>query len=132
MHPKSASPLPARPPAIVLVEDEPDILIILHRIVRDLDGGHDIITVRTGVEALAQVALRAVPLLITDYSMSGMNGIQLADAVKQESPDTTVVLITGYMTPEIIQRATAAHANYVLPKPFPFDQLMTIIRRTLE
>lgn len=37
-----------RNPAIVLVEDEPDILIILHRLMRDLTGGYDIVTVNGG------------------------------------------------------------------------------------
>lgn len=42
---------PIRNPAIVLVEDEPDILIILHRLMRDLTGGYDIVTVTGGAEA---------------------------------------------------------------------------------
>ena len=41
-----------RNPAIVLVEDEPDILIILHRLMRDLTGGYDIVTVNGGAEHL--------------------------------------------------------------------------------
>jgi CheY-like chemotaxis protein len=58
-----------RNPAVVLVEDEPDILIILHRLMRDLTRGYDIVTVSSGAEALAQIALRPVPLVITDYNM---------------------------------------------------------------
>lgn len=75
-----------RNPAIILVEDEPDILIILHRLMRDLTGGYDIITVNSGADALAQIALRRVPLVITDYNMPGMNGLQLAAAIKETSP----------------------------------------------
>ena len=65
----------SRNPAIVLVEDEPDILSILHRLMRDLTGGYDIVTVSSGIDALAQIALRTVPLVITDYNMPGMNGL---------------------------------------------------------
>jgi len=68
---------PARNPAIILVEDEPDILIILHRLMRDLTGGYDIVTVNGGAEALAQIALRPVPLVITDYNMPGMNAAEI-------------------------------------------------------
>jgi two-component system response regulator (stage 0 sporulation protein F) len=52
-----------RNPAVVLVEEEPDILIILHRLMRDLTRGYDIVTVSSGAEALAQIALRPVPWL---------------------------------------------------------------------
>ncbi|MFN8566089.1 MAG: response regulator [Kouleothrix sp.] len=98
---------PARNPAIILVEDEPDILIILHRLMRDLTGGYDIVTVNGGAQALAQIALRPVPLVITDYNMPGMNGLQLTDAIKETRP-THVVLITAYATPELEKRARAS------------------------
>src|SRR5262245_22633860 len=82
-----------RNPAIVLVEDEPDILIILHRLMRDLTGGYDIVTVNGGAEALAQIALRPVPLVITDYNMPGMNGPQLTTAINDTTPEARVVLL---------------------------------------
>ncbi|MCS6889567.1 response regulator [Chloroflexus sp.] len=121
-----------RNPAIILVEDEPDILIILHRLMRDLTGGYDIITVNSGADALAQIALRRVPLVITDYNMPGMNGLQLAAAIKETSPDTSVVMITAYATPELEKRAREQRIDYYLPKPFPLDRLEQIVRDVLR
>ena len=121
----------ARNPAIVLVEDEPDILIILHRLMRDLTGGYDIVTVNGGAEALAQIALRPVPLVITDYNMPGMNGLELVQKVKAASPTTTIVLISAFATPELQRRGHAAGANYLMPKPFVFEQLEAIVREAL-
>src|SRR5262245_5292805 len=121
-----------RNPAIVLVEDEPDILIILHRLMRDLTGGYDIVTVNGGAEALAQIALRPVPLVITDYNMPGMNGLQLTAAIKETAPDTRVVLITAYATPELEKRAREHRVDYYLPKPFPLDRLEQIVRDVLR
>ncbi len=126
------SELSGRNPAIVLVEDEPDILIILHRLMRDLTGGYDIITVNSGADALAQIALRRVPLVITDYNMPGMNGLQLAAAVKETSPDTKVVMITAYATPELEKRAREQRIDYYLAKPFPLDRLEQIVRDALS
>src|SRR5205823_14939552 len=96
---------PPRNPAIILVEDEPDILIILHRLMRDLTGRYDIVTVNGGTEALAQIALRPVQLVITDYNMPGMNGLQLTAAIKETAPDTRVVLSKASSTPELENRA---------------------------
>ncbi len=122
----------SRNPAIVLVEDEPDILSILHRLMRDLTGGYDIVTVSSGIDALAQIALRTVPLVITDYNMPGMNGLQLTAAIKETSPDTRVVLITAYATPELEKRAREQRVDHWLPKPFPLDRLEQIVRDTLR
>jgi len=121
-----------RNPAIILVEDEPDILIILHRLMRDLTGGYDIITVNSGADALAQIALRKVPLVITDYNMPGMNGLQLAAAIKETAPDTCVVMITAYATPELERRAREQRIDYYLSKPFPLDRLEQIVRDVLR
>ena len=121
-----------RNPAIVLVEDEPDILIILHRLMRDLTGGYDIVTVNNGTEALAQIALRPVPLVITDYNMPGMNGLQLTIAIKDMTADTKVVMITAFATPDLERRAREGKVDYYLPKPFPLERLEQIVRDVLS
>jgi len=120
-----------RIPAIILVEDEPDILIILHRILRDLTGGYDIIPVHDGAHALAQLALRPVPLLITDYNMPEMTGVDLTRAVKAVAPETVVVLITAYGTAALERKGRAAGVDHYLTKPFALDHLEQIVRATL-
>ena len=101
-------------------------------LMRDLTGGYDIVTVNGGAEALAQIALRPVPLVITDYNMPGMNGLQLTAAIKETSPDTRVVLITAYATPELEKRAREQRVDHYLPKPFPLDRLEQIVRDVLR
>src|SRR3954468_14716894 len=56
-------------PAILIVEDDPDILTILHRLIRALADNYDIITADNGAAALEQLTLRTVRLVITDYNM---------------------------------------------------------------
>jgi two-component system, response regulator, stage 0 sporulation protein F len=125
-----ATPIPL-PPAMVLVDDEPDVRIILRRLLASVADGYELVTVGTGAEALAALAVRSVPLLITDYNMPGMSGLELAQAVKAIAPTTTVVMISAYVTPEMTRRAEAAGADYFVPKPFPFEQLEAIVRRAL-
>jgi two-component system response regulator (stage 0 sporulation protein F) len=125
-----SSPTPL-PPAIVLVDDEPDVRIILHRVLITVADGYDLIAVGTGAAALEALERRFAPLLITDYNMPGMNGLELAQAVKAASPTTTVVLITAYGTRDLAGRSRAAGVDYYLPKPFRFDELEAIVRRAL-
>jgi two-component system response regulator (stage 0 sporulation protein F) len=119
------------PPAIVVVDDESDALIILRRLFRDLVQDHAIVAVTTGQAALANFALCAVPLLITDYNMLGMNGLELIKAVKNISPQTRTVLITAYDSPELQHRILIDPVDDYLVKPFPLDRLEQIVRETL-
>ena len=64
-------------PAIVLVDDEPHIRLILQRVLLTIADGYDLIAVGTGAAALEALDRRLVPLLITDYNMPGMNGLEL-------------------------------------------------------
>ena len=118
-------------PAIVVVDDESDVRIILRRLLRDLVRDHAIVAVDTGQAALTNFALCAVPLLITDYSMLGMNGLQLIEAVKNISPQTRTVLMTAYDSPELRLRVLVDSVDDYLVKPFLLDRLEQIVRETL-
>lgn len=125
------SAAPSLPPAIVLVDDEPDVRIILRRLLASVADGYTIASVGTGADALAVIAARPVPLLITDYNMPGMSGVELAQRVKVTSPATMVVLITAYISAELEQRGKAAGADSIVAKPFSLDQVEAIVRRAL-
>ena len=122
---------PALPPAIVLVDDEPDVRRILGRLLASVADGYELISVGTGADALAAVTARPILLLMTDYNMPGMNGVELTQRVKVTSPTTTVVLITAYATAELERRGREAGADYFVPKPFSFDQVKAIVRKVL-
>jgi DNA-binding NarL/FixJ family response regulator len=100
-------------------------------VLRGLSGDYDIITTSNSAEVLAQMELRPVPLVITDYHMAGMNGLQLTAAIKERAPETCVVLITAFASPELQKRARAQQVDYYLPKPFALETLEQIVRATL-
>jgi CheY-like chemotaxis protein len=109
-------------PAIIVVEDAPDILVVLRRVLHDLQLEYDIITVNNGQSALAQAALHPCALLITDYMLSGINGLELAREFieRWHSP---VIMITAYATPALREAAKAAGIERFLSKPFMVDDL---------
>lgn len=72
-----------------------------------------------------------VRLLITDYNMRGMDGLQLIQSVKKVSPQTGTVLITAYDTPELWRRVGEVGVDDYLSKPFPLDGLMQIVSETV-
>jgi CheY-like chemotaxis protein len=118
-------------PAILLVDDEAFVLAILKRILAELAPGYELLSVADGAAALALIAQRPVALVVTDLRMPDMDGVALTVAIKAVAPLCPVVLMTGYPSPEIRQRAQVAGVDFFLPKPFPFEQLVSIVRAAL-
>ncbi len=122
---------PSELPAIIVIEDDLGIQMILRRIVNAVARGYDIVTVASGVAAFEQLMQRPVPLVFTDYNLPGMNGLQIAQRIRQESPDTKIVLVTAYATPELERQARAIPIDFFLSKPFKIDRIEEIIKETL-
>jgi two-component system, response regulator, stage 0 sporulation protein F len=120
-----------QPPAILIVDDAPEMLVLLNHLMRHLAPTYDIITVSDAQRALRHLAQRTVPLVITDYMMPGMNGLQLTAAVKAASPTTHVILATGYSSAELEQRALEQQVDTFLPKADLFELLEDVVRRVL-
>ncbi len=82
---------------ILLVDDEELVRVGTADMLSDI--GYDVIEATSGAEALRLVRDGAAPdLLISDYLMPGMNGVELIQAVRSLSPGSRVMLITGYST----------------------------------
>jgi CheY-like chemotaxis protein len=84
-----------RPLSVLVVDD--DILVLDNTAAMLDDLGHAVVEARSGEEAVQ--LLRRTPkidIVVTDYAMPGMNGLQLAEAITAERPGTPVVLSTGY------------------------------------
>jgi len=119
-------------PAILIVDDDSDILALLNLFMHRLAPAYDIITVNDAQSALRHLAQRTVPLVITDYMLPGMNGLQLTAAVKAISPMTHVILATTYDSSALEQRAREQHVDTFLLKADLFDRLEGVVRNVLQ
>ncbi|WP_452006679.1 ATP-binding protein [Azospirillum largimobile] len=99
--PVQATELPPAPavdvsPAVVLVVDD-DALIAMSTVDMLADLGHTVLEASSGTEALELLRSgQAVDLMLTDYAMPGMTGVELARAARAMAPDLPVLLATGY------------------------------------
>ncbi len=118
-------------PAIVVVEDEPNILVILRRLLRDLETDFDIVAMKSGEDAVSYAFNNPCRLLITDYQLGGMNGLQLATMFKQDFA-SHVIMISGYLTPELRNAAYDAGVDFSFSKPLKVDELEQAIRIVLS
>ena len=122
---------PVANPAILLVDDDPEILHLLRLIIKSLAAGYTIRTCTHGDMALEQAMQQPTPLIITDYNLPGMNGLQLTAALKARAPATRVVLISANLSPDLERRARDRDVDYLVPKPFHVDRLIQIVQAAL-
>lgn len=119
-------------PWVVAVDDEADILNLLVLILSKTVGADHVHACGTAAAALAFVQQEAVHLVITDYNMAGMNGLELTQHIKAQSPATRVVVVSGYFSPELQARVLAAGADYFIAKPFAFEQIIELVDTMLQ
>lgn len=112
---------------ILLVDDEDHLQEVLGLLL-ELDG-HQVTTAFSGEQALERAKEKKFDLVITDYKMPGMNGMDVVRSIKKENPDTSVVMITGYPTEDTEKEAQKLGVDEYVAKPFHMDKMREVIRR---
>jgi CheY-like chemotaxis protein len=125
--PEPTAPKPTRHLAVLVVDDDPLVLASTSGMLEDL--GHTTAEAESGQEALGLMrGGRQFDLVITDYAMPGMTGLQLADELHRHWRQLPVVLATGYAE----LQGTAIHRLTRLPKPFGQEALAEAIEECLH
>jgi DNA-binding NtrC family response regulator len=115
---------------ILVVDDEEDLRLGL---AETLQGeGHQVETAGDGWKALEQARTARFDLALVDLKMPGPDGMMVLDQLKQLSPETLVVMITGHATVESAVAAMRLGAYDYLAKPFKLDQVRLVVRRAVE
>lgn len=79
--------------------------------------GYQVQTAGNGLEALAVLAEGEYDLVITDLKMEKMDGLQLIDSIRKQSPRTDIVMVTGYATVDSTVEAFTKGAAYIWQNP---------------
>jgi CheY-like chemotaxis protein len=89
--------------------------------------GHEVQTVDSGESALALLGHNTFDLIMTDYSMVGMKGDQLATAIKKCRPDQPIIMATAFAADFYPSGKPTGGVDYVLNKPFTLTELREAI-----
>ncbi len=115
---------------IFLVDDEDDVRLALCQSIElhgfSVEGFH------CAEAALLQIDAMFDGVIITDYNMPGMNGIEFLQKVKSIDVDIPVILLTGHADVSIAVEAMRSGAYDFLEKPFPTDTMMESLARAVE
>ena len=112
---------------VLLVDDDRMILQLLAKIVSS--RGWEPILARSGREALSSIDRADV--VVTDFSMPGMDGLELLGAIRERDDALPVIVVTGHCSERLFELAMDAGAYRCLPKPFELAQLTDAIASAL-
>jgi DNA-binding NtrC family response regulator len=115
---------------ILIVDDAPDTLEVLQR---NLESeGYRVFTAPDVQTALRSLSQAAFDLVITDYKMPKISGLDLVRHIRENLRDTEVMMITGYPSIGGAVGAVKAGAAEYLTKPFTDEELLSAVRSVLQ
>ncbi|MEW6720761.1 MAG: UDP-3-O-acyl-N-acetylglucosamine deacetylase [Thermodesulfobacteriota bacterium] len=114
---------------ILIVDDEASIRQSLEGVLAD--EGYSCILAGDGAEAIARLRDSRPALVLLDIWMPGMDGLETLRRIKEESPRTPVVMMSGHATISTAIRATKDGAADFIEKPLEIETVLNAIRRAL-
>ncbi len=116
---------------ILLVDDEENILNSLIRTLHN--EKYDILVKKTAEEAITVISQQKIDLIICDYKLSGMNGIDFLEMVSKKNPEIITILLTGKADMQMAMDAINRSSLYMfIMKPWENDMLISSVSRALE
>ncbi len=118
---------------VLIVDDEPHVAMVLADALEKLGDQYIFDTAQDSKKALDMIQNAPQPydLVITDYRMPGMSGIDLATAIRSVSPNTQVVLMTAFGADRLRDRTQYLGIRGYIDKPFKIDEIRAIVSNAL-
>lgn len=115
---------------ILVVDDEKSMCEFLEIMLKK--DGYEVATTTSGEEALDLLDKNLYSMVLTDVKMPGVNGFDVLRKTKEVSPDTVVIMITAYGSPEGAVTAIKEGAYDYVTKPFRVEEVKLTIKKSLE
>jgi CheY-like chemotaxis protein len=118
---------------VLVLEDEVSVRHLSVRVLRNL--GYDVLEAAHGEDAkrlITQRGAKQLHLLLTDMVMPEISGRHFADWLRQTSPKTKVIFISGYLEESVHPQDRRVPGMSFLAKPFNADELASKVREVLD
>jgi CheY-like chemotaxis protein len=119
------------PSRILIVEDQREVSRLLHSALDTLEERLEIDEIPSGEEAILDSSRNQVDLLVTDYRLPGITGIELMQKVRRYHPGVKVILITGQTDSSVRREVADAGADAFFIKPVPIADFLDSVERHL-
>ncbi len=126
------APAPGRGETILVVDDEATIRVVTRTTLEA--NNYTVLTAKDGLEAVSIFPKQpgAVRLVVTDLMMPAMDGATMIRALQEIDPNLRFIVVSGLMDAEKVPHSPASRPIAFLAKPFGSDELLRLIRQTLD
>jgi DNA-binding NtrC family response regulator len=113
---------------VLIVDDKNVQLKTLRRALRT--RGYQVVEAMSGKQALEHLEKNEiVDIVLTDYAMPGMNGIELLQKIRETHKSLPVILMTAHGDKDLVIEAMHYRCNGFIDKPFDIDELLDVINK---
>jgi DNA-binding NtrC family response regulator len=112
---------------VLVIDDEESIRTVCRQLLES--AGYSISTAQDGEQALEKIRQESFDVALLDLRMPGLPGLEVLKRLKQESPNTAVIIITGFATIDSAVETIKSGAYDYLPKPFTPKVLVSLVER---
>jgi DNA-binding response OmpR family regulator len=116
---------------ILIVEDQREISHLLRTALETLEYKLEVVEIPSGEEAILDASRNKVDLLVTDFHLAGITGIELMRKVRSHRPEAKVILITGLTDKKVRKEVAEAGADAFFLKPIPIADFLDAVERHL-
>lgn len=117
---------------LMIVDDHPNTAAMLARVLSKFEFPVDVRTASSGEDALKQIKKNPVDILITDFMMPGINGLELIERLKGPQKPAHTILITAYDTPGLLITARRLNVKDYLVKPVQPDRIRSLVAKVIN
>ncbi|MBU0490491.1 MAG: response regulator [Chloroflexi bacterium] len=115
---------------VLVVEDDPALAELFKQGVA-IEGSHELVVTETGEEALERFQENTFDLVIADYRLPRMNGLELIAAIRELDKTTQCIVVTGYRDDEMEAEASRLNVCQIFGKPFYIPELREAVNEAL-
>lgn len=125
-HPRAATA------TVLVVDDEPDILNAIEELLHDAFPQIRVVTAHSGLEGLEVLRRESVQLIVTDYKMPGMNGLEFLKEAREVAPKAPRILVTAFGR-DVARQApnSEAQVDALFNKPIEPGPLLRSVEKLL-
>lgn len=117
---------------IYIVDDEPRQRRGMEQLIRNLYPEADILSFNNGLLAIQSMDKQPADIIFSDIRMPHMMGLELAERIHHEYPNTIIILISAYAEFEYAQKAISLHVFEYLVKPVQPENVKAVLLRAIE
>ncbi len=117
-------------PVVLVIDDEQSMVETLSVLLKK--EGFEVLSALTGGEGLERFADAKPDVVLTDVRMPKMTGVEVLESIREKDPDTPVVLMTAQASLQSAVQAVNLGATHYIQKPFENEELVAVLRRSID